>query len=149
MFWFGPVNVLYAESKTWFGWDPQHQTTDARGLVGIPSTKPQTHVVWLGPPANHISNLESRISNLDVAPFWCTIIQIIFIYLLIPLNCVRVRDCPSAPLPCPAWAQTPQWGQASCGADGSSCVVKITVGLFLFLLFFCGRQHVSKSRQQS
>ena len=37
-----------------FGWGPQHQTTDARVLVGTPSIKPQTHVFWLGPPApNH------------------------------------------------------------------------------------------------
>ena len=34
-----------------FGWDPRHQTTGARVLVGALGTKPQTHVFWLGPSA--------------------------------------------------------------------------------------------------
>ena len=37
-----------------FGWGPRHQTTDARVLAGAPGTKPQAHVLWVGPPApNH------------------------------------------------------------------------------------------------
>ena len=45
---------LYSGFDNCFGWGPRLQTTEARVLVGTPSTKTQTHVFWLGPPApNH------------------------------------------------------------------------------------------------
>ena len=43
------LKLLYAGFEACFGWDPHHQTTGARVLVGTPATKPQAHVFWLGP----------------------------------------------------------------------------------------------------
>ena len=52
--WFKMSLCWFRDVFLCFGWDPQHQTTGARVLVGTPSTKPQTRVFWLGPPApNH------------------------------------------------------------------------------------------------